>query len=708
MKVFTREIWSQRKIVMIFLLGIIIPSLCVGFLSWNAFLERRETFRRVVESQLWISGETAIESIESTLEQYELSVLSPENFVPSADLPEHRLNIEQSLLPSREQIFLLDAEFRIKFPQIGIQDIPFPRWDQSTSDSPYASLFQRAEYLEFEQKNYAQAAEFYQRCILLTPIKRLQAIAMEREACCLMAVKRYEDAFPVYEKLLEEFGSLKNRLGHPYGLIAALKLRDIAEHRQLPRSLIKTLSDVLARLKDGEWPLQKSTYDFYSEELEDFLEKELSGNAYPELEKAHKAVLEKSSPYMLRLEYHALLEENVIPILKERIAFSQFSNEPLKGRFPVICEGSNYLVSYSRLHDLHSDEYYYAGFCWDLEYLKQKMLPEITASLALTSGIQVHLIDGSYQDGDSDNADVTPKDAYSVSFRQFPFPWSFVVTQNALEDLKSTALRENILFGTLLVIILGLMCLGALLIVRDISRESTTTRQKSDFVHNISHELKTPLTLIRLYGETLRDNRDLPEEILKEAYETITSESERLSHMINNVLDFSRIEMRKKEFNLKSGQLAIIVRETLDSYRYHLENNGFTIHEDIDTNLPPLDFDREAMASVLVNLLSNAMKFSPMKKEVHVRLFRNENNLVLQVEDQGIGISPKEIHKIFRRFYRSENNVTLDSRGSGLGLTIIQHITEAHGGRIEVDSEPGKGSMFSVILPVARSEKDLK
>ncbi len=282
MKVFTREVWSRRKIAIIFLLGIITPSLCVGLLSWNSFSERREAFRRVVESQLWISGETAINSIESALEQYELSVLSPENFVPTANLPEHQPDIEQSLLLSREKIFLLDAEFLIKFPQIGSQDNPFIRWDQSTSDSHFGSLFQRAEYLEFEQNDYAQAAELYQRCILFTPIKQLQAYARERYARCLMSLQRYEEAFPVYERLLEESGRLKNRVGHPYALIAALKLFDLAEYRQMQGSLLKTVIDVLERLKDGEWLLQKSTFDFYAEELEDFLNKKLSTNNHPE------------------------------------------------------------------------------------------------------------------------------------------------------------------------------------------------------------------------------------------------------------------------------------------------------------------------------------------------------------------------------------------------------------------------------------------
>ena len=178
--------------------------------------------------------------------------------------------------------------------------------------------------------------------------------------------------------------------------------------------------------------------------------------------------------------------------------------------------------------------------------------------------------------------------------------------------------------------------------------------------------------------------------------------------MINNVLDFSQIETGRKEFNLKKGHLAGVIRETLELYRYHLEKKGFTEHKQISEDIPPMDFDREAMASVLINLLSNSMKFSQDKKEVSVRLFKDGDNAVIQVADKGVGISRNEVDKIFQRFYRSENEVVSESRGSGLGLTIVKHIAEAHGGQVDVESEPEKGSVFSVILPIFRLKEDKK
>jgi signal transduction histidine kinase len=288
----------------------------------------------------------------------------------------------------------------------------------------------------------------------------------------------------------------------------------------------------------------------------------------------------------------------------------------------------------------------------------------------------------------------------------FPLPWKILASHPEIKALEKSARREIFIYGFLLAVIIVLMLFGATMIARDISRESETNRLKTEFVNNISHELKTPLTLIRLYGETLQRKGNLTNEEKKECYEIITKESERLSHLINNVLDFSRIDMGRKEFNFTKGFLQDVVRDTLESYRYHLDKKGFAIHNDIDRDLPEMNFDGEAITSVLINILSNAMKFSPKEKEVSVKLFRENENAVLQVADKGIGISKNEIPRIFERFYQSDNKIATEARGSGLGLTLVKHIVEAHKGRIEVESEPGKGSIFSVILPITDTEKD--
>jgi signal transduction histidine kinase len=705
MKNFAREIWARRKFSFLFLVGILIPSLIVSYLSWSAFSTRREAFRKALESQLWISGETAVKSIESALQNYENRVLAPANFAPLTSPEEQREELGIPPALAGEKVFLLDADFQILFPEAEGEKVPYDRWQWLRYAPQFAALYQRAEYFELTQKDHEQAAGLYQRCRGSTPRRDLQSFALEGYGRCLFASSRYEEAFQAYGELLNQYGQFPNQAGHPYGLLAALRLYEIAGHLEKRESLLETLIQTLGKLKNGEWRVNRSTYDFYAQEIEAILTKEFSGNKNPALENALQSVLAKPSLYLEELEFRSVLEEQVIPVLKERIAFSRYSNEPSRGRLPVALNGSTLLISYSRLDDGRSDYTFTSGFVWDLESLKNQKLPEIADSLAKASGIQVRVVEEGTPDRPTPMSAVIPKDALSLSFRQFPFPWRLVVTQSALDNLKNAALRNNIFHGILLAIVLALMCLGAFMIARDIARESEITRQKSEFVHNISHELKTPLTLIRLFGETLKDKKNLNAEDKQQAYDIITRESERLSYMINNVLDFSRIEMGRRKFNFKTGDLAQTLAETLDSYRAHLEEKGFSIHLGIDSDLPPIIFDREAVASVLINLLSNAMKFSPDQKEVTIRLFRSGDEIVLQVADKGIGIDRKELNKIFQRFYRSENQAVSESRGSGLGLTIIQHIAEAHGGRVEVESELGRGSVFSFYLPLSKKPK---
>jgi signal transduction histidine kinase len=240
---------------------------------------------------------------------------------------------------------------------------------------------------------------------------------------------------------------------------------------------------------------------------------------------------------------------------------------------------------------------------------------------------------------------------------------------------------------------------GIALTYRNVSREMAVARLKSDFVSNVSHELRTPLSLIRLYAETLEMGRLNSREKYQEYYCIIRKESERLSALINNILDFSRIEAGRKEYDFRETDLRELVRNTLDSYRYQIEQHGFAYEERID-EVPPLRVDREAMARSLLNLVNNALKYSQDRKYIGVHLYRENGSVKLEVIDHGIGIPHQEQHKIFEKFYRVGDPLVHNTKGSGLGLSLVRHIVQAHGGEVLVDSAPGEGSKFTIALPV--------
>jgi signal transduction histidine kinase len=271
-----------------------------------------------------------------------------------------------------------------------------------------------------------------------------------------------------------------------------------------------------------------------------------------------------------------------------------------------------------------------------------------------------------------------------------------------IDEIGAKILRNNyIILAALSLVMAG----GVFLTYRNISREMKLARLKSDFVANVSHELRTPLALIRLYAETLELGRLTAQEKYQEYFRIIREESERLTALINNILDFSRIEAGRKEYEFKETNLAELVRSTLDSYRFQIEQNGFAFEENISGDIPPVNIDREAIARSLLNLVNNALKYSKDQKYIGVSLYRSNGSVKLEVQDRGIGIAAAEQDKIFEKFYRCGDPLVHNTKGSGLGLSLVRHIAQAHGGNVFVESAPDKGSKFTIALPIDPTDR---
>jgi signal transduction histidine kinase len=267
----------------------------------------------------------------------------------------------------------------------------------------------------------------------------------------------------------------------------------------------------------------------------------------------------------------------------------------------------------------------------------------------------------------------------------------------SVKELGQTWMRRSFL----ILGFLSLMMIGGLVLTRHVvNKEMALARLKSDFVSNVSHELRTPLALIRLYAETLELGRITTPDKKQQYYRIVRKESERLTALINNILDFSRIEAGRKEYEFRNTDIAELVHNTLESYRYQIEQQGFAFEESIDPDLPAVPVDREAIARALVNLVNNALKYSCDEKFLGVKLYRDNGAVKLEVADRGIGIARRDQSKIFEKFYRAGDPLVHNTKGSGLGLSLVRHITEAHGGDIAVESAPGKGSKFILTLPL--------
>lgn len=246
------------------------------------------------------------------------------------------------------------------------------------------------------------------------------------------------------------------------------------------------------------------------------------------------------------------------------------------------------------------------------------------------------------------------------------------------------------------VVIMGFLALGL------VRRQLTLTRLRNDLVANVTHELKTPLASMRLLVDTLLDSDKLDEKTAREYLQLVARENARLSRLIDNFLAFSRMERNKRTFDFEDVPAEKVVIEASAAVRERFEAPGcsFTLH--IPEHLPSVTADTDALVTALVNLLDNAYKYSGDQKRITLSALAENGRVSFSVEDNGIGIAPRETKRIFKRFYQVDQRVSRGGGGCGLGLSIVKFIISAHHGEMRVESHPGQGSKFTIILPAAQ------
>ncbi|WP_224242039.1 sensor histidine kinase [Hyalangium gracile] len=276
-----------------------------------------------------------------------------------------------------------------------------------------------------------------------------------------------------------------------------------------------------------------------------------------------------------------------------------------------------------------------------------------------------------------------------------------VVLSTGEDPVARASTRNRVVYAVLLGLFYLTLTFGVVYTGRALYREAKLSRLKTDFVSLVSHELRTPLTSIRMFIETLALGRLKDPAQTQEVLQLLTRETERLSELIERVLDWARIESGRKEYHLERMEVPQLVETAVAAFRAQRLDSGVELKVDLPSSLPPVSVDRHAVAGALLNLLQNAYKYSGKDKRISITARVEGRKWVgLAVEDNGVGIAPRERKRIFERFYRVDNLLTRKTEGSGLGLAISKRIIEAHGGRITVQSEVGKGSRFTLQLPV--------
>jgi signal transduction histidine kinase len=271
------------------------------------------------------------------------------------------------------------------------------------------------------------------------------------------------------------------------------------------------------------------------------------------------------------------------------------------------------------------------------------------------------------------------------------------------DPIARASTRNRVVYVVLLALFYLTLTFGVAYTGRVLYREAKLSRMKTDFVSLVSHELRTPVTSIRMFIETLALGRVKDPAQTQQVLQMLTQETERLSTLIERVLDWSRIESGRKEYHRELQPVSALVESAVSAFRAQRLEGDMQLTVDVPDNLPPVLVDRDAIAGALLNLLQNAYKYSGQDKRIALSVQAAGRWVGFSVEDHGMGIAPRDRKRIFERFYRVDNLLTRKTEGSGLGLAISKRLVEAHGGRITVKSELGKGSRFTIQIPVTKA-----
>jgi len=295
---------------------------------------------------------------------------------------------------------------------------------------------------------------------------------------------------------------------------------------------------------------------------------------------------------------------------------------------------------------------------------------------------------------------------FETRFPSTLYKWILqIVPRNYTElELGVKNQRRNSMFFIVLSMVLIFFSLAIIYVGW---RHDRQLRQlKENFISNVSHELKTPLSLIRMFSEILVMGRVLGDDKKQEYYRIIHNESDRMSRLINNLLDFANLVRGVEHKHFERINIAQLVTKALEAYRYEVEKSGFRLDVEVAEDIPDSFADPNAITMALFNLLDNSVKYSGEQKQIYVRVDRADGFVNLSVIDKGLGIPLSEQERIFDQFYRGNEPSVRRIRGSGIGLAIAKHVAEMHGGEVSVASEPGKGSAFTLRIPIRSNPDD--
>jgi signal transduction histidine kinase/tetratricopeptide (TPR) repeat protein len=711
---------NEVHMAVVLLALIILPSGLLGYFSWRAIGHEQLLAQERLRESYRHFALLAAREIDETLKKVEKGwiaavqgIIKPDMQRPAAEDFAELMEKEPLIAAS----FLLTAPGTVAYPpdlSIREESASSEPWEKDVyiyENDIFNKLVAQSEELEYRSYDLDGALAGYHE--ILSQVSNLQLRGTAESYIGRVLLKKGDRAaaLATFQQVLAHYPEIRDPNKMSLRFLAqyqiAVCLESLGRDQEAIEAILHLHQDLLER-SDTVNTLQ---YVFFLDQIRPLAARLLTS---PKL----------SDPSRYQTQFHMLSRQNkkrisqkyFLQLLDRKLNKMVVERKYYKPKFHYISDTTDdepYLLAYHPLPDASGISVIgLLGVRIDLAQLRQRLFPRVLQNLKFSEQVALAVLNtkGDYIIG----TERTISQPIAVQTLDEPFDfWRVAVYLGDSQTISQWGNFYTTLGLWLISLLFISILLGAYIFVRRAWREAYLSQMKSTFVSNVSHELRTPLASIKMLAELLDMQLTRGSTVALEKHKVpaeqylsvIRRECDRLGRLIENLLAFARIERGMEQYHFEYEDPAIVVRMAVESFRPHAEAQGFRLDLDIVEPLPDMRLDADAIVQVVLNLLSNAVKYSDAMKDICVRVYCDGSQVAVEVTDCGIGIDVAEVPKIFDDFYRVDQRLNTQKQGGmGLGLTLVRHIVRAHGGRVSVHSEVGKGSTFVVTLPIPAEE----
>lgn len=694
----------KGRLILLFFICVLLPIFPLAYLALRSMSGDEEIIATTINEHLEKVGASFLRTASRPALDCETAF--SESVRPDVPLEQLAAGLLKAakLCPEFSSVFLLDSYLKPLYPFRETADQTVD-WILGTHPPPniteYSQAMRAGGRKEFIAREPAAALKEYRTALTHSHENITKAVALAAAARCCIKLGNYPEALVFFKETISRIGDNLSYNGLSLKLLAMYGSAIAEKEVGQPARTAELFLDVINGLSAGGLASNVYEASYYASMLQ-AQRQSLVGIA--EVREDFASGFDRAFTAWTNMRRDALAME------RARDKFRLELQEVLDGspQSPLrlqtiskVVDGEDVILMCGLIKVNGVAKPAVMAVILDTREVKREVGELLREALETESEVNVILLDSRgkpiFQKGDGSDSS---RYAIRKTFAPMLPLWQLTIAYRKDGMLFEVAMRDRRTRLSYISLFILIICLGLYLTYRLVQKDSELAKLKSDFVSRVSHDLRTPLATIRAVGEMLEMGTAPDREREKEYFSFITTESQRLSRLIDNVLDFSRISAGKRVYNVKPGDIAKTVSDTTQAFRQYVKAEGFDIRYEADDNLPIILFDEDAISQALINLMDNAVKFSRSEKVVWVSLRRMGSKIALSVRDKGVGIAPKELKLIFSQFYRADGGRAASGKGTGIGLSIVKHIAEAHGGRVEAESIPGEGSGFTIVLPI--------